>query len=281
MTVRAGRRWLWVLWAVLLVGALVSVARLGRAGGGGGAGRTADALARYGFALEDTSARRGVSAVHTAPTFDARLAHIMPQVASTGAAVAVADFDGDGWQDFYVTSSGEGSQNHLYRNRGDGTFVDVAVAFGVADVNRAGTGVSMGAVWGDYDNDGYEDLFVYKYGRPELFHNEHGGGFVAVGQRAGLPAWVNANSAVWLDYDGDGRLDLFVAGYWPETIDLWHLETTRIMPESFEYAENGGRKYLFHNLGDGRFEEVSEALGIGSRRWTLAAAAADLTGGGH
>ncbi len=62
---------------------------------------------------------------------------------------------------------------------------------------------------------------------------------------------MNANAAVWLDYDRDGRLDLFLAGYWPEDVDLWHLKTTRIMPESFEYAENGGRKYLFHNLGDG------------------------------
>ena len=127
---------------------------------------------------------------------------------------------------------------------------------GVADVNRTGTGVSMGAVWGDYDNDGYEDLFVYKYGRPELFHNDAGRGRSrASTERAGLPPWVNANSAVWLDYDRDGKLDLFLAGYWPEDVDLWQLTTTRIMPESFEYAKNGGRKYLFHNRGDGTFEE--------------------------
>ena len=96
---------------------------------------------------------------------------------------------------------------------------------GVADVNRTGTGVSMGAVWGDYDNDGFEDLFVYKYGRPELFHNEQGR-CVRRGRRArrACREWVNANSAVWLDYDRDGRLDLFVAGYWPEDVDLWHLE---------------------------------------------------------
>ncbi len=79
----------------------------------------------------------------------------------------------------------------------------------------------------------------------------------------------------------DGWLDLFLSGYWREDIDLWHLKTTRIMPESFEYAENGGRKYVFHNRGDGTFEEVSAALGIQSRRWTLAAAAADLSGSGY
>jgi hypothetical protein len=72
-----------------------------------------------------------------------------------------------------------------------------------------------------------------------------------------------------------------VAGYWSEDIDLWRLDTTRIMPESFEYGENGGRKYLFHNRGDGTFEEVAEKLGIRSRRWTLASAAADLFGTGY
>ena len=194
----------------------------------------------------------------------------MPQIAAMGAAVAVGDFDRDGWQDLYVTNSSEGRMNRLYRNKGDGTFADVAAQMGVADVNPAGTGVSMGALWGDFDNDGFEDLFLYKYGRPELFRNDGGKAFARVTERAGLPAWVNANAAIWWDYDADGWLDLFLSGYWREEIDLWHLKTTRIMPESFEYAENGGRKYVFHNRHDGTFEEVSAALGIQSRRWTLA-----------
>ncbi|PWT79475.1 MAG: CRTAC1 family protein [Blastocatellia bacterium] len=275
------QRSLRLLWAVVLVSSLVAVVVLNRADARIGNGRgTSDALTRYGFRLEEVARAIGVDAVHHGPTFDKQLDHIMPQVASTGAAVAVGDFDRDGWADFYVTDSREGSSNHLYRNRGDGTFRDVAAEMGVADVNRSGTGVSMGAVWGDYDNDGYEDLFLYKYGRPELFHNEQGRGFVAVGERAGLPKWINANSAVWLDYDRDGWLDLFVAGYWPETVDLWNLKTTRIMPESFEYADNGGRKYLFHNRRDGTFEETSAALGIDSHRWTLAVSAADLSGNG-
>ena len=104
-----------------------------------------------------------------------------------GAAVSIVDFDRDGWLDIYVTNSGEGSHNRLYRNLGDGTFQDVAAEMGVADVNQAGTGVSMGAVWGDYDNDGYEDLFLYKWGRPELFHNEQGRSFTRVTEQAGLP----------------------------------------------------------------------------------------------
>ncbi|RPH63293.1 MAG: VCBS repeat-containing protein, partial [Acidobacteria bacterium] len=271
-----------VLWTLVLVVSLAAVPVLNRsAAGRAEQSAQLEATARYGFRLEEVARRIGVDFVHQGPTFDRRLDHIMPQVASTGAAVAVADFNRDGWQDFYVTNSAEGSANRLYRNNGDGTFTDVATEMSVADVNRAGTGVSMGALWGDYDNDGFEDLFLYKMGRPELFHNEQGRAFVSVGERAGLPPWVNANSAVWLDYDRDGWLDLFLAGYWSETVDLWRLETTRIMPESFEYAENGGRKYMFHNRGNGTFEETSAALGIASRRWTLAVAAADLSGTGY
>jgi hypothetical protein len=239
------------------------------------------ALARYGFYLEEVGHASGVDFVHQAPTLDHQLDHIMPQVASMGAAVSIADYDRDGWADIYVTNSGEGSRNALYRNLSNGSFKDVAGDLGVADLNQSGTGVSMGAVWGDYDNDGYEDLFLYKWGRPELFHNDAGKKFTSVTQNAGLPAWTNANTAIWFDYDGDGRLDLFLGGYYAEDVDLWHLKTTRMMPESFEYAKNGGRKYLFHNSGNGSFEEVSAKLGIDTRRWALAAMAADLRGTGH
>src|SRR4030095_1859500 len=90
-----------------------------------------------------------------------------------------------------------------------------------------------------------------------------------------------ATRRTWLAYARDGRLDLFIAGYWPDDVDLWKLQTTRIMPESFEYANNGGRKYLLHNRGDGVFEDVTKALGIDSRRWTLAVVAADLFGTGY
>ncbi len=106
--------------------------------------------------------------IHQAPALDSKLNGIMPEVASMGASVSVVDFDRDGWPDFYATNSAIGSQNHLYRNMHDGTFQDVAGPMGLADVNRSGTGVSMGAVWGDYDNDGYEDLFLIKWGKPEL-----------------------------------------------------------------------------------------------------------------
>jgi hypothetical protein len=239
------------------------------------------ALARHGFYLEEVSHAAGINFVHQSPKLDPKLDPIMPEVASMGASVSIVDFDRDGWPDIYVTNSAIGSKNALYRNMHDGTFKDVAGELGIADVNQPGTGVSTGAVWGDYDNDGYEDLFLIKWGRPELFHNDQGHGFTRVTEQAGLPPWINANTAIWFDYDGDGLLDLFVGGYYSEDIDLWHLTTTRIMPDSFEYAKNGGRKYLFHNLGNGKFEEVSSKVGINSRRWALAAAAADLRGSGH
>ena len=241
----------------------------------------ADVRARYGFQLVESSKAAGLDFVHAAPTFDASLAHIMPQVASMGAAVSVVDVDADGRPDLYVTNSQEGSRNRLYRNKGDGTFEDIADRLGLAALNDADTGVSMGSAWADYDNDGFDDLLLYRWGRPELFHNDGGTRFTPVGDRAGLPQWANVNSAIWFDFDRDGRLDLFMGGYYADDVDLWRLPTTKIMPESFEYASNGGRKYLYRNLGDGRFEEVSAARGLASTRWALAAVAADLRGTGY
>src|SRR6202161_2368314 len=206
------------------------------------------ALARHSFYLEEVSHAAGIDFVHQSPRLDPKLDAIMPEVASMGASVSIVDFDRDGWPDIYVTNSSIGSLNHLYRNNHDGTFTDVAAQLGIADVNRPGTGVSMGAVWGDYDNDGYDDLFLIKWGQPELFHNNGGKGFTPVTAEAGLPPWINANTAVWFDYDNDGELDLFVGGYYPENVNLWSLPNTRMMPDSFEYANNGGRKYVFHNL---------------------------------
>ncbi len=276
-----GRGILRMVLALVLAGMLAVPFVLRQVSARRAAAAQADALQRYGFRLQEVSHSVGIDFTHHAPTLDHKLDHIMPQVASMGAAVSIVDFDRDGWPDIYVTNSGEGSRNALYRNNHDGTFTDVAGQLGIADVNQLGTGVSMGAVWGDYDNDGYDDLLLYKWGKPDLYHNEQGHGFTRVTDQAGLPGWVNANTAIWFDYDGDGLLDLFIGGYYSEKVDLWHLANTRMMPESFEYAKNGGRKYLFRNLGNGKFEDVTYQAGIDSRRWTLAAAAADLRGTGH
>jgi hypothetical protein len=134
----------------------------------------------------------------------------------------------------------------------------------------------MGAVWADYDNDGYEDLFVYKWGRPELFRNENGNRFTDVTSHSGLPPWINSNTAIWFDFNSDGLADLFIGGYFREDIDLWHLKTTNILTESFEYSQNGGRNYLFKNKGDGTFEDVTMEMGLTSTRWTYAAGALDV-----
>jgi hypothetical protein len=216
-----------------------------------------DPESRYGFRLTEVSRQAGLDFVHEGPTLDPKLSHIMPLVASMGAAVSVADVDADGRPDLYVTNSREGSKNKLYRNRGDGTFEEIAAQLGIADVNRPETGVSMGSVFGDYDNDGFEDLLLYRWGKPELFHNDGGHRFTRVTDTADLFDWGNINTAVWLDFDRDGRLDLFLGGYFSEQLNLWKLADTKMMPESFEYASNGGRKFLYRNLGGGRFEEVS------------------------
>ena len=278
----AGRR---IILAIFFVGLLAAPVLLKQTSAYRGVGletnAKSSALSRYGFFLEEVAHSANIDFVHHAPVLDARLAHIMPEIASMGASVSIVDYDHDGWPDIYVLDSREGGKNALYHNLRNGTFKDVAAELGIANVNQPGSGVSTSAVWGDYDNDGYEDLLLIKWGKPELYHNDQGRGFTRVTEEAGLPSWINANTAVWLDFDGDGRLDLFIGGYYSENLDLWHVTTTKIMPESFEYAKNGGRKYLFRNLGQGHFEEVSEKLGIDSRRWSLAAGSVDLRGSGH
>lgn len=239
-----------------------------------------EAVDRYGLALEEVSAASGIDFVHTPPKIDAKLANIEPQIASMGASVSVVDFDHDGLYDFYVTNSGPGSKNRLYHNLGNGKFVDVAEAMGIADLNQPGTGACVGSVWADYDNDGYDDLLVYKWGKPELFHNDAGHGFTRVTETSGLPAWINAGTATWLDYDRDGKLDLFIGGYWRDDVHLESLATTRIMPESFEYANNGGHCYLLRNVGGGHFVDVSKEAGLTSTRWKLAVIAADFNNDG-
>ena len=260
--------------AIPFVGALLLAVRLNGAPGSAAANAT-----HPGFALRDETAVAGIRFVHQRPTFDPKIANVEPHVAALGAGVSVTDFDGDGHADLYFTNSRFGAPNVLYRNRGDGTFEDVAATAGLADLNRSGEGVSMGAVWGDIDNDGREDVLVYRYGYLALFRNVDGRRFEDRTSTSGLRRWVNSNGAIWLDYDRDGLLDLYVTTYFRD-VDLWHLTTTRIMHDSFEFATNGGKNLLFHNRGNAKFEDVTDRMGVGSTRWTLAAASADFNGDG-
>ncbi len=239
------------------------------------------AMTKFGFYLQEVSAQSGVKFIHHSPKLDPLIDPILPQIASTGASVSVSDFDQDGWNDFYVTNSCFGHNNALYHNQKDGSFMDVAEIMGVAELNNEGSGVSMGAVWADYDNDGYEDLLVYKWGKPELFKNEQGKRFTNVTDKSGLPGWINSNCAIWFDYNSDGYVDLFIGGYFREDIDLWHLKSTKILTESFEYSQNGGRNYLFKNTGKGSFIDVTAEMSLTSTRWTLAAGAADINRDGY
>ena len=261
--------------AVPFLSAMLLAMRLDR-----GPVRAGADAAHPGFVLRDETSAAGIHFVHRRPSFDPKIAGIEPHVAALGASVSVTDFDGDGWPDLYLTNSRFGASNALYRNRGDGTFEDVAASAGLADLNRPGEGVSMGAVWGDFDNDGREDVLVYRYGYPALYKNLDGRHFRDVTSAAGLRRWVNSNGAIWLDYDRDGLLDLYVTAYFRNDIDLWQLTGTKIMHNSFEFATNGGKNLFFHNLGGGKFEDVTDRMGVGSTRWTLAAASADFNGDG-
>src|SRR3989449_4916227 len=140
------------------VAAIVTVIIL-NAGAMGGA-----ATASESIHLSEVAHASGIDFVHQSPTLDPRGNHIAAHIAALGACVSVADVNNDGWPDLYFTTSRFGTSNALYLNQKDGTFRDVSAQAGIGAVNRAGEGGSMGAGWGDYDNDGFEDLLVYKWG---------------------------------------------------------------------------------------------------------------------
>lgn len=232
-----------------------------------------------GFRFRECSAELGIDFTHRPPDVDAKLDNIRAHVAGMGAAVAVTDANGDGRPDLYAVSSAFGAKNALFVDRGQGKFVDRAAEAGLADVNVAGRGATMGSIWADVDDDGDVDAFLYKWGTPQLFANESRDDalrFADVTERAGVGRRMNSNAAVFVDFDIDGFVDLYTTGYFREEIDLAHLASTKIMQESFEYATNGGHNYLYRNRGDGTFEDVTAATGCDSTRWTLAAASADF-----
>ncbi|MBX3395641.1 MAG: VCBS repeat-containing protein [Phycisphaerae bacterium] len=235
--------------------------------------------------FEDITKFAGLLNRHHKPTLDPKLDNIMAWVASVGAAAAAADYDRDGWIDLFVTDSAKGTPNHLYRNNRDGTFTDVAARAGLADWNND-QGTAMDAVWGDYDNDGWPDLYVVRWGEDILFRNNADGTFTNVTpklfrRRDGSPGmqWANGCAAIWLDFNLDGRLDLYIGNYFDE-YDLWNLTTTRIMHDDFENSRNAGRNFLFRQNADGSFTECAAEMGVDDTGWTLAVGAADLNNDG-
>ena len=209
----------------------------------------------------DVTAAAGIHFQHTSGAFGRKY---LPETMGSG--VAFLDADGDGRQDLFLVNSmkwpgrqGPASYPALYRNRGDGTFVDQTRAAGL-QIEMYGMGVASA----DFDNDGRADLYVTALGRNHLFRNAGGGRFVDVTDRAGVADPGFSTSAAWLDYDRDGFLDLFVAHYveWSIDKDLFcTLDGTRksyCTPESY----HGQSPTLFHNTGHGTFDNVTRAAGV-------------------
>ena len=194
-----------------------------------------------------------------------------------GSGVALLDYDNDGWLDIYLVNGstfdaldGKETPPHaaLFHNNHDGTFTDVAAKAGVTN-DRWGFGVTIG----DFDNDGWPDIFVANWGKNRLYHNNHDGTFTDVAEKAGVALGGWSSGATWGDYDGDGRLDLFVAGYVHFDRDNLPVPGSKAVGYSFcqfrgvtvmcgPRGLKGEPDHLFRNNGDGTFTDVSVKAGV-------------------
>jgi hypothetical protein len=182
-----------------------------------------------------------------------------------GPGVCVADFDGDGWQDIYFVNGrdlynrGISVNNALYRNNHDGTFTDVTEKAGVP-----GTGYGLGCVWGDFDNDGFPDLFVTQYGRNVLYRNNGNGTFTDVTDKAGVAGNESGafhSGATFFDYDRDGWLDLYVGSY-VALGDKRYCQLGDVLSSCAPSEYRGSPDALYHNNRDGTFTNVTAAAKI-------------------
>ena len=201
-----------------------------------------------------------------------------------GPGVCVADFDGDGSPDIYFVNGrdlynrGITVRNALYHNNGDGTFTDVTEKAAVP-----GTGYGLGCVWGDYDNDGFPDLFVTQYGRNVLYHNNGNGTFSDVTDKAGVAGTESGtfhSGATFFDYDRDGRLDLYVGSY-VELGDKRYCDLGGVQSSCPPSVYRGSANALYHNNGDGTFTNVTAKAKIyqpGGKNLSVGAADFDNDG---
>jgi hypothetical protein len=227
--------------------------------------------------FEDLTRKAGINHRHTNRAFDNQYAHIMAGYTALGASASVADFDGDGWEDVFVTDSSATGRNRLYRNKGGFAFADATAGSGLDSGNDA-SNASADSLWFDYNGDGRPDLLVVRFGQSQLYENLGGGRFRDVTRQAGLVRYANSITAIAFDYDRDGDLDLFVGDYF-QPVNLFKPNTPRFFPESFETANNGGGVAVFRNDG-GRFSNVSAAVGIKISGWTLDLGHADADNDG-
>lgn len=257
---------------------LLATAVCGVVGGAGMLAQVAAQVAAEGKWFQDVTKEAGVNHKHTNRVFDNPYAKIMAGYTALGASAAVADYDGDGYDDVYTTDSKLGGKNHLYHNNHNMTFTDVAEQAGVADGNDAQNAMAD-ALWFDYNNDGKPDLLLIRFGHNKLYENLGGGKFRDVTKKAGLYRYSNAITAIAFDYDRDGQVDLFVGSYF-QPINIFKPDSPRFFPESFETANNGGGLTVFHNNGNGTFTDTTEKAGFKLSGWTLDLGHADADNDG-
>jgi len=221
----------------------------------------------------------GATYQHRTRRFQGPHGDVLRMFTSGGAAAAVGDYDGDGFDDIFVTDSDTGRRNHLLHNNGNFTFTDVAEQAGVAGGNDPLSIVSD-AIFFDYDNDGRQDLLVARFGTPILYHNEGNGKFRDVTATSGFNKFGNTIAVIAFDYDNDGLLDVMFGNYF-KPVNLLDLRTPYVLPNDLDNAVNGGGVTLWRNLGNGRFVDVTEKAGFGKHTgWTLDIGHADLNNDG-
>ena len=229
--------------------------------------------------FEDITSRAGINVRHHSRTYQGKNADVLRMFTAGGSAVAVGDYDNDGYEDLFITDSEKGMPNHLFHNNHDGTFTDVAKEAGVAGGNDASDIVSD-AIWFDYDNDGLPDLLVARFGTPLLYHNEGHGKFRDVTADSGLKKFGNTIAVIAFDYDNDGNLDLLFGNYFPPA-NLLDLKDPHVLPNNLDGATNGGGVTLWRNTGRGTFEDVTDKAGLGKvTGWTLDVGHGDFNNNG-